>query len=263
MAACDLLISDIQHTRHGPPSHFLARRGLSIWIDLDRLAQANTQSRFFSVGRFNIVSFTEADYGPNFGQKGGIVALSAYVRDIAKQILPDAHVAKVRLLTFPRIFGVCFYPLSVYVAQNDQGDDILYIYEVRNTFGDMHAYIGAPSDGHSVLEAQKIFHVSPFFPVAGIYRLHIRHDDSRIRLAMRYLIGLKPALTATMRGSLLPLNSRSVIQGLWQAGQWPLRPLVSIHVEAVKLWMKKLQFYKRPAPPESAWSQARDSLHRF
>ena len=161
------------------------------------------------------------------------------------------------------LFGVCFNPLSVYVAQNDQGDDILYIYEVRNTFGDMHAYIGAPSGGHSVLEAQKIFHVSPFFPVAGTYRLHIRHDDSRISLAMRYLIGLKPALTATMRGSLLPLNSRSVIQGLWQAGQWPLRPLVSIHVEAVKLWMKKLQFYKRPAPPESAWSQARDSLHRF
>ena len=185
------------------------------------------------------------------------------MRDIAKQILPDAYVAKIRLLTFPRIFGVCFNPLSVYVAQNDQGDDILYIYEVRNTFGDMHAYIGAPSDAHSVLEAQKIFHVSPFFPVAGTYRLHIRHDDSRIRLAMRYLIDLKPALTATMRGTLLPLDSQSVFKGLWQAGQWPLRPLVSIHVEAVKLWMKKLQFYKRPAPPESDWSQARESLNRF
>jgi DUF1365 family protein len=66
-----------------------------------------------------------------------------------------------------------------------------------------------------------------------------------------------------MRGTLLPLDSRSVFKGLWQAGQWPLRPLVSIHVEAVKLWMKKLQFYKRPAPPESGWSQARDSLHRL
>ena len=116
MAACDLLISDIHHTRHGPPSHFLARRGLSIWIDLDRLAQANTQSRFFSVGRFNIVSFTEADYGPNFGQKGGIVALSAYVRDIAKQLLPNTHVARVRLLTFPRIFGVCFNPCLLYTS---------------------------------------------------------------------------------------------------------------------------------------------------
>ena len=32
MAACDLLISDIHHTRHGPPSHFLARRGAPIPI---------------------------------------------------------------------------------------------------------------------------------------------------------------------------------------------------------------------------------------
>ena len=199
MAACDLLISDIHHTRHGPPHHFLARRGLSIWIDLDHLEQANQQSRFFSVGRFNVLSFFEADYGPNFRQTKPAVSLSAYVRDLAGEILPDAHVAHVRLLTFPRIFGLSFNPLSVYVAQNDQGVDILYIYEVRNTFGDMHAYIGAPQDGQSILQAQKIFHVSPFFPVSGTYRLHIRHNAAQIKLAMRYLIGTKPALTATMR----------------------------------------------------------------
>ena len=263
MAACDLLISDIHHTRHGQPSHFLARRGLSIWIDLDQLAEANRQSRFFSVGKFNVLSFFESDYGPNFGDKKLFTPLSAYVRNIASQILPDAHVAHVRLLTFPRIMGVAFNPLSVYVAQNDQGVDILYIYEVRNTFGDMHAYIGAPVDGSSILEAQKIFHVSPFFPVSGSYRLHIRHDKAHIKLVMRYLIGTKPALTATMRGEMVQLSNRSLWTGLWRTGQWPLRPLLSIHVEAVKLWMKKLHFHKRPAPPASPWSKARNLLHRL
>ena len=262
MAACDLLISDIHHTRHGQPSHFLARRGLSIWIDLDRLAEANRQSRFFSVGQFNVMSFSESDYGPNFGQKKLVTSLSDYVRDMASKILPNAHVSHVRLLTFPRLMGMSFNPLSVYVAQNDLGADILYIYEVRNTFGDMHAYIGTPSDGHSMLEAQKIFHVSPFFPVSGSYRLHIRHNRGQIKLIMRYLIGTKPALTATMRGCVAPLGTCSLWAGLWHTGHWPLRPLLSIHVEAAKLWMKKLQFYKRPAPPESSWSQARNSLHR-
>jgi len=257
------MISDIHHTRHGQPSHFLARRGLSIWIDLDQLADANRQSHFFSVGQFNVMSFFESDYGPNFGHKKPVTSLSAYVRDMASKILPHAHVAHVRLLTFPRIMGVSFNPLSVYVAQNDLGVDILYIYEVRNTFGDMHAYIGTPADGHSILEAQKIFHVSPFFPVSGRYRLHIRHDQAQIKLVMRYLIGTKPALTATMRGGVAPLSNRSLWAGLWRTGQWPLRPLLSIHVEAAKLWMKKLQFYKRPAPPASPWSQARNSLHRL
>jgi len=263
MAACDLMVSDIHHTRHGQPSHFLARRGLSIWIDLDQLADANRQSCFFSVGQFNVMSFFESDYGPNFGHKKPVTSLSAYVRDMASKILPHAHVAHVRLLTFPRIMGVSFNPPSVYVAQNDLGVDILYIYEVRNTFGDMHAYIGTPVDGHSILEAQKIFHVSPFFPVSGRYRLHIRHDQAQIKLVMRYLIGTKPALTATMRGGVAPLSNRSLWAGLWRTGQWPLRPLLSIHVEAAKLWMKKLQFYKRPAPPASPWSQARNSLHRL
>ena len=140
------------------------------------------------------------------------------------------------------------------------GVDILYIYEVRNTFGDMHAYIGTPVGGCSILEAQKIFHVSQIFPVSGTYRLHVSHDQAQIKLVMRYLIGTKPALTATMRGGLAPLNSRSLWTGLWRTGQWPLRPLVSIHVEAVKLWIKKLQFYKRPAPPASPWSRARNLL---
>lgn len=262
MAACDLFISNIHHTRHGPPSHFLARRGLSIWIDLDQLEQANRQSCFFSVGRLNVLSFFEADYGPNFRQGQPSVSLSAFVRDLARDYLPDKHVARVRLLTFPRILGVSFNPLSVYVAQNDRGEDILYIYEVRNTFGDMHSYVGAPSNGQSILEAQKIFHVSPFFPVSGKYRLHVRHDEAQIKLIMRYQIGTKPALTATMRGVLSPLTSRALWKGLWCTGQMPLRPLLSIHVEAAKLWMKKLRFYKRPLPPTSAWSRARNSLHR-
>lgn len=258
MTACDLLISEIQHVRHGPKSHFLARRGLSIWIDLDRLDKANSQSLFFSVGRFNIISFTEADYGPNFGRKMGAQSLSAYVRDIAKQLLPNIEVGHIRLLTFPRIFGLSFNPLSVYVAQNNLGDDILYIYEVRNTFGDMHAYVGTPMHGHSLIDVKKILHVSPFFPVSGRYRLRIRHDKSRISVIMRYLINSKPALTATMRGRLRPLDTWSLMQSMWHTHQWPLRPLISIHVEAAKLWMKKLQFYKRPSPPGSAWSQARD-----
>ena len=52
MSACDLVVSDIIHTRHSgehhPASHVLRRSGLSIWIDLDRLHEANRQSLFFS-----------------------------------------------------------------------------------------------------------------------------------------------------------------------------------------------------------------------
>jgi DUF1365 family protein len=137
MSVCDLVVSDIVHTRHSgehhPASHVLRRSGLSIWIDLDRLQEANRQSLFFSVDRFNLLGFHQADHGPNFKSKAALVQLGDYVRQIAGEVIPEKKVETVHLLTFPRICGAVFNPLSVYVAGDASGSDILYIYEVRNT----------------------------------------------------------------------------------------------------------------------------------
>ena len=63
--ACALVFSEIIHTRHGHPAHHLQKAGFSILIDLDRLDEAHNASWFFSVNKFNIVSFHETDFGPN------------------------------------------------------------------------------------------------------------------------------------------------------------------------------------------------------
>ncbi|MEC7246264.1 MAG: hypothetical protein VXW06_04960 [Pseudomonadota bacterium] len=39
--ACQIVASQITHTRYGPPAHLLQRAGLSILIDLDRLEAAD------------------------------------------------------------------------------------------------------------------------------------------------------------------------------------------------------------------------------
>ena len=115
MSACDLVVSDIVHTRHSgehhPASHVLRRSGLSIWIDLDRLQEANRQSPFFSVDRFNLLGFHQADYGPNFKSKVALVQLADYVRQIAGEVIPEKNVETMHLLTFPRILGAVFNPL--------------------------------------------------------------------------------------------------------------------------------------------------------
>jgi len=260
-SACDIVVSDIVHTRHGgdhhPASHVLRRSGLSILIDLDHLVEANRQSLFFSVDRFNLLGFHQRDHGPNFKSKAPLVPLGDYVRQIAAELVPETTVKTAHLLTFPRILGAGFNPLSVYVARDAAGCDLLYIYEVRNTFGDMHAYIGTPSLRSATLEAEKIFHVSPFFPVEGRYRLRLRLDNGVVRLAMRYLIADRPALTATMRGTRIKLATRSLFHSLFAARQFPFRPIISIHFEALKLWLKKVPFYPRPVPP-TRWSRAKD-----
>lgn len=259
MGACQLVRSRIDHTRHGTPSHFLSRKGLSIWIDLDRLDEAGRQSALFSVDRFNLLSFQQADYGPNFRRVGMITRLADYARSQARDICPGIEIATVHLLTFPRIFGVAFNPVSIYVLRDGEGRDVMYIYEVRNTFGDMHAYIGRVDSGQAVLRADKILHVSPFFPVSGDYRLRFRAPEDRpaVRVLMRYSDSGLPRLTATLRGAREQLTNLGIVKALAATGQWPLRPLASIHFEAARLWWKRARFHRRPEPP-GPWSRAED-----
>lgn len=251
MTACQLVRSRIDHTRHGTPSHFLSRKGLSIWVDLDRLAEADRQSAFFSVDRFNLLSLHQSDYGPNFHRRGKVTPLADYARAQALDICPDLEIASVHLLTFPRILGVVFNPVSIYVLRDAAGQDAMYIYEVRNTFGDMHAYAGRADSGRAILQAEKILHVSPFFPVSGEYRLrfHAPAGKAPVRVLMRYSDAGKPQLTATLRGAREQLTNSGVFKALAATGQWPLRPLVSIHVEAARLWWKNVPFHRRPEPP--------------
>lgn len=256
-SACQLVRSKIDHTRHGTPSHFLSRRGLSIWIDLDRLDEAGAQSALFSVDGFNLLSFRQADYGPNFRKAGPVTPLAAYARDLARDILPGVDIASVHLLTFPRILGVAFNPVSVYVLRDADGADRVVIYEVRNTFGDMHSYVGEVRGTEAVLSAKKVFHVSPFFAVEGDYRLRMQADpaDDLVRVLMRYSVNGAPQLTATLRGTRETLNTSTVVRSIVATRQWPMRPLASIHVEALRLWMKRVPFHSRPEPPQP-WSQA-------
>ncbi len=74
---------------------------------------------------------------------------------------------------------------------------------------------------------------------------------------MRYSDAGLPRLTATLRGAREQLTNLGTVKALAATGQWPLRPLVSIHVEAVRLWWKRIRFHRRPEPP-GPWSRAED-----
>ncbi len=130
------------------------------------------------------------------------------------------------------------------------------VYEVSNTFGEKHTYIAF--DHHSarpVHIAEKFFYVSPFFPVKGEYRLSFRHIDDHLQVMVAYSIEKKPALLAILRGAVKPLTSLNILKYLCGYFQWPMRPFVSIHVEALKLWRKRVRYFKRPAAPKQQWSK--------
>lgn len=264
--SCALVLSDIHHTRHAPKTHFLKRPGLSVLINLDRLDDADKLSSLFSVGRFNLLSFHQTDYGCfHKSQESGpqYSSLADYIRALAQQYDVKIPIERIELLTFPRILGVNFNPLSVYRCLDDKGQLIFVVYEVHNTFGEAHSYIGmADSQGRvSLHEAKKIFHVSPFFDVTGDYQLLHRQKNNQYSLIIRYRIEGALALTATLRGTIVSLTSASILTSLFKTKQWPMRPWFAIHVEAVKLFVKKLRYFSKPTAPAQSHSlsSAKDS----
>src|SRR3984893_1069278 len=134
-AAAALYLGEVMHARLKPIGHRFSYRVMSLLIDLDRLDVADRQSPLFGVNRRALYSFREADHGARDG-----TPLRLYAQRRAAEHGIDLTGGRVQLLCYPRLLGHTFNPLSVYFCDRADGALALLIYEVRNTFGDIHAY---------------------------------------------------------------------------------------------------------------------------
>src|ERR1700727_1734917 len=170
--AAALYVGDVMHARLKQVGHRFSYRVMSLLIDLDRLEVADRQSRLFGVNRAALYSFNERDHGDRDGS-----LLAAYARRRAAEHGIDLTSGRVLLLCYPRLLGFTFNPLSVYFCYRADGQPAFIIYEVRNTFGDIHAYaLPVRTDEISPAgirqEHDKRFYVSPFVGMA--MRYHFR-----------------------------------------------------------------------------------------
>jgi hypothetical protein len=135
-AAASLYVGEVMHARLKPMGHRFSYRVMSLLIDLDRLEAADRQSPLFGVNRAALYSFREADHGNRDGSP-----LRAYAQACAAERGIDLSGGRVLLLCYPRLLGYTFNPLSVYFCYRAGGELALIIYEVRNTFGEIHPYV--------------------------------------------------------------------------------------------------------------------------
>ncbi|MGJ3230465.1 MAG: DUF1365 domain-containing protein [Oceanicaulis sp.] len=247
-----LYIGHTVHERRAPFLHRFKYRIASLLIDLDRIEEAGRASALFSTERFNLFSFFSRDHGARDGSN-----LKAWARARFEEAGIDGGDGPVRLLCAPRVAGYVFNPLSVYFAYGPDGGLKGVIYQVHNTFGDAHAYV-APAGGarRERQEAEKVFHVSPFFDVAGRYEFTLREPGEVFRLSILKQREDGPDLLATMAMKRRALNTAN-LAGLFGSQPFStLKTISAIHFEALKLWMKGARYHSRPAPPEHA-SRAR------
>src|SRR5579871_4329767 len=180
--AATLYVGEVMHVRLKPVGHRFNYRVMSMLIDLDRLDAADRQSPLFGVNRAALYSFHEADHGERNGS-----CLRAYVQQRAAEHGIDLTDGRVLLLCYPRLLGYTFNPLSVYFCYRADGNIALLIYEVRNTFGGIHAYVlpvGELEVSAAGIRQQhdKRFYVSPFVEMAMRYRFRVMPPGASVKL---------------------------------------------------------------------------------
>lgn len=235
------------HERLQPFLHRFRYPLLSIMIDVDRLQEAGRSSKLFSFERFNLFSFRQKDHGPRDGS-----SLAVWSRNLFRSAGLQVDQLSVRLLCFPRVLGYVFNPLSVYFAEDRDGALKGLIYQVHNTFGDDHAYVVATESGSGAQkhDADKVFHVSPFFDVAGRYEFKLRQNQESFRLVIHKQRETGPDLLATMSLKPSRVTSGNLIKAFLKLPFSTTQAIVGIHFQALRLMLKGACYHKRPSPPD-------------
>ena len=243
--AAALYFGDVMHARLRPMGHRFSYRVMNLLIDLDRLADADRQSALFGVNRAALYSFHEVDHGQRDGS-----SLRAYVQRCAAERGIDLTGGRVLLLCYPRLLGYTFNPLSVYFCYRADGALALLIYEVRNTFGDIHPYVlpvlsGEISDAGVRQQQDKLFYVSPFIGMAMRYYFRVRPPGERVQLRILETDREGPLLAATFNGSRRALNTKELLRAFFALPLVTMKITAAIHWEALRLWLKGARLVPR------------------
>ncbi len=242
----------VGHKRLRPRRHVLNYRVFWLLLDLDELDALDGRLRLFSRGRFNLLSFHDADHG---------ATPTMSLRQQAEAQLVEAGITTpigaIRLLTMPRVLGYAFNPISLFFCHGTDGQLVAVIYEVNNTFGQRHFYLASVTgtdapDGLIRHACRKAFYVSPFMGMDLDYDFALRPPSETMSLAVSGSDEEGLVIATAMSGSRQPMTDASLFRTTLAHPLLTLKVIVGIHWEALKLWRKGVPLIERPAPPRTS-----------
>lgn len=239
------------HARLKPFGHRFNYKVFNILIDIADVNSAARQSTLFSINRFNLLSFHEKDHSGD-----NSISLKSYIDDLLIDAGLEQPPARVLLLCYPRLLGFVFNPISVYFCYDQAETLVACIYEVRNTFGQRHTYVAKVKDGElsdaGLRQTRtKLFHVSPFVGMTGVYEFRVLPPAETVRVRILETENGEPLLSATIIGTQKPLNASTILIECIRAPLMTLKVVAGIHYEALKLWLKGARYQPIPPAPQA------------
>lgn len=241
-----LAIGTVRHLRLRPAVHRFDYPTYFLLLPL-RALRAQPDAALVRNG-FGLVSFHDRDHGD-----GRADCLAWLDEQLAREGVDDAD-GEVWLQTYPRVLGYAFKPVSFWYCHRRDGTLAAIVAEVNNTFGERHCYLlrGAELDWGRELHARKVFHVSPFCAVDGSYRFRFMlsgGDPARFIGCVDHDDAGGPLLQTSLSGALEPATDRALLRALLSYPAFTLGVIARIHWQALRLLVKRVPFFSKPAPP--------------
>ena len=239
----------IYHQRNGRVDHFFKNTTHAILINLKK-NQNNSQLKhptLFSIDKFNLFSWSSSIHGSQQKIISNECLYKFIISLITSSVNEEIEVDEIKLLTFPKVLGFGFNPLSIYFCYNNKGLLLHSVFEVRNTFGDIHHYIlkNTQQNGDSQKTLKKLF-VSPFYQKKGYYYLYSKQINRKILTSVKYIIDNNIVFSASMDLKEIEFKNLNILKGLITFSLFPGKIWINIHLQALFLWLKKVAFYKVP-----------------
>jgi len=235
----------VGHARLGAKTNAFAYDSLFLCFPLHR--RAEMASKLFGCNRWNLFAFHDADHGDG-------VDPEAWIRHILAAQGVEAADGDIWLHALPRILGFVFNPVSFWYCHDREQQLRAVLCEVRNTFGERHCYLLTAVDqgvitATSTLRSEKVFHVSPFYPVNGHYQFQFaQHGDLR-RVQIDYWQDGELSLKTHVSGTALDMTDKNLLKTFVQLGWATFMVVLRIHWQALKLWRQGVTFHRKPEPP--------------
>lgn len=240
------------HARLRPFIHRFVYRVFCIRLRVDQLsALSRFNSWLFGIDKKRIVSFQTRDHGARDGSD-----LLTWLSGALQASGISIELGAVWLQCFPRVFGYVFNPVSFWHVHDQQGVLRVLVAEVNNTFGQRHQYVLTATNlgviqSDAVLECHKIFHVSPFCDVEGIYRFKSSTHGKQQRMAIDYFDEptlSQPLLKTAIVVQTQPFSTRTLVFSLLSMPMMTFGVMLRIHLQAFKLWRQGAAYH--PVPPQ-------------